>query len=789
MSSAHAKRKRDDDTEDNETSARDAMAALVRTEAMEALRSINLTRRGDFARMPGAWDASHQVENDVWKFPNPRFIISTQKVLRTNVDLELALPEHVLADSDFEETWRLTELRGSDLEGTPLQMKNANGRTIHLHPSQVAAVCAMAAGPSPATRRIYLDHEAMRDVFEDETGFKVTPESFLRGTRASDAPSQPCFNWLVSTMGSGKTFMSLAVAANVLFAQWDAAVANLYAWTTACAKLDVVLGASVLPFDPTLRRAAFIVADKTTYNQWVDVVRANVSHIQRAAPPGVRVAMWPAAGYAHDEDTENFEALMRMKDDGEVLFIVMKYERATGKGVERDSLRLNFTNFVSRYAHIAVPVVVLDEFARNAPGLTCQFESVRPLIYRALGVSATPSSLVMDMNRSLSNVNFAKHMLAPKVVGTTKPMKDWHWEDAMTRHSAEYEYMMRFLASDTLRLLRVRLSDHVASMMPPAVEVFNVRVNVETLGALFEFQRHDLFKMDVKELCDRLKIHIPEVKTVQGFKDALNERCKKYKDAPTDNAGAPIFETWQERSARESKYRTFRGLVNELHDFEKSLACNACMAPLTPADAFVAPCCTSVFCSAHADTSKCSGCYVVPSTASTAPPPNGSGLDAWLRSEMQLLQRKPMRSFSSVMRETMFITGKAGAKNVLVMTQMWRDDTVKKDERVAALAALRSGIQTACPEAAIFTMFNENCGARADKDVLGRLQRSAAPLRILLLHDGSGKKEQITGLDLSFLDTIVSLGKLSNPQQAYSRALRVSDEPRAGNIRIIRIDY
>ena len=62
--------------------------------------------------------------------------------------------------------------------------------------------------------------------------------------------------------------------------------------------------------------------------------------------------------------------------------------------------------------------------------------------------------------------------------------------------------------------------------------------------------------------------------------------------------------------------------------------------------------------------------------------------------------------------------------------------------------------------------------------MLALLHASGAPMRLLLLHDGEADREQITGLDMSFVDAIVSLGALHNPQQAYSRALRASDAPK-----------
>jgi len=149
-----------------------------------------------------------------------------------------------------------------------------------------------------------------------------------------------------------------------------------------------------------------------------------------------------------------------------------------------------------------------------------------------------------------------------------------------------------------------------------------------------------------------------------------------------------------------------------------------------------------------------------------------------LRDEMRVLQSDERLSFRSAMGRALAALARAGARDVLVMTEFWALDT-NTSERVEYLTRLRAGISLACPHASIYTMFSD-AGFRVPNNgkVLAAMRDDAAPVRILLLHDGEGDREQITVLDLAFIQAIISVGTLLNPQQAYSRALRASPSPR-----------
>ena len=195
-----------------------------------------------------------------------------------------------------------------------------------------------------------------------------------------------------------------------------------------------------------------------------------------------------------------------------------------------------------------MPVAILDEFARNTRALTCQHEDVRPLIYRSVGVSATPSSFVAENLNSINSTNtqnYARAMLAPRGIDydLSKPMGEWNAERASSRTSKSGAYMLRFVASDALRLLRVRLARDAAAMMPPAVEarftehplapptasrahadirailvrsraaaqVFNVKVTHRPLAVTLGMRDNDLCRCTFAEMCDKMRLSPPDI--------------------------------------------------------------------------------------------------------------------------------------------------------------------------------------------------------------------------------------------------------------------------------------
>ena len=133
----------------------------------------------------------------------------------------------------------------------------------------------------------------------------------------------------------------------------------------------------------------------------------------------------------------------------------------------------------------------------------------------------------------------------------------------------------------------------------------------------------------------------------------------------------------------------------------------------------------------------------------------------------------------------------SGVRAALLLTRMWPEHA-GRERRVETLGKLRAALTAALPDVQLHTMFNEMTGSKAVPAARARTieaMRDGSKMRLLLLHDGKEEKEQITGLDLGFIECILSVGVLENPQQAYARAMRASDNPPKKNVLIVRIGH
>lgn len=785
----------------------EAAVAQVRAVAKDALRSLGLEedQRGEF-REP--FQSFNNVgKHDVWSMNSRRLVVPTKNVLMTNVVLESQFPPGMKIQSTFDELWALSSLSVEELRKFPLHAFTADGREITLRPVQLAAIAAATRGTVSSSFRIEISSESLEaaGLSADQAG-----DLSMRLEGAMHQELLPSFNWFISTMGSGKTLMTIIAAARNAVSDWEVCKREFPFWSRAVRTIDphVQIGANSSGQALSLKRAVLVVADKQTRTQWIDVLRANLPVI-RAMARGLTVKLWPKKGYALGSD-ETFERLQE-QDDSTVVFMCLNY-RAEGpksgsrkkrKGDPADDVPYTgkdyvpaFDVFCKHYVGVGVAAAILDEFARNGDGITCP--SGRPLVYRSYGVSATPSSITRTFTRSVRLENLARSMLCPLGLpashesrGAVLRMGEMrvNWKAKEVRMLIDY--VSRFAATDPLMGIRPAIAATAATMMPPAVEVFNVRVEKVSLATMLKYQPHDMIAMPLSSVVQRLT---DDGDNGASFSCAANGAARyvevnDVRDALTrviDDPAVATATTWQGLHRHKtliSKREFFRTLIR------KAATCCVCLERVRSGPAFVSSCCSGIFCAAHAS-GTCGFCSAVDATLSAAekaPVVAGSERE-WFHDAMRGIQDERSISFSEALTRCTRVARGVDARCFLVFVHMWSKD-IGVDRKSQEVTKYSNILRAACPEANVLTMFHDSgvMMAPGGRQRVIDTFKGGDGVRILLLHDDEGDKEQITGLDLGMTDCIVSIGKLTNPQQAYSRCLRASEAPRDTNVPIIRV--
>lgn len=226
------------------------------------------------------------------------------------------------------------------------------------------------------------------------------------------------------------------------------------------------------------------------------------------------------------------------------------------------------------------------------------------------------------------------------------------------------------------------------------------------------------------------------------------------------------------------------------------VSCAGCSRPLRlQTTARVASCCSGTLCEACA-VGPCAFCGpavggVGLSEAELSAVPAGGGA-SWLRDAIRGVQDSDTLSFRGAMARCSQAAGKSGGSCFLVFCRLFEEEgSISKEASIARVldivreaAGAGAWVSTLCIPEGVRAGTKRDRGARAG---VVESFRNGAGKKFLVLHDAKGDAEEITGLDMPFVDFIISMGPMTNPQQAYSRCLRTSATPRTTAVPIIRI--
>ena len=801
-------------------------------------RGLCAEKRGTLVDVTG--DRGTRSPVQVWGTRSRRLIVPTIYILLANLDHESALPPDVVIESDFEDLFYLASLTEEDMRHLPKHAFNADGSRFELLPEQLASILTLSRGA--VASRIRVSCKAV-DYVADYA-------------RPACPAGLPAFNWMIAPPGSGKTVMSLFGAFNEAARNWEECRNSFPTWSRTCRAVDpfIQLGRTLDTRDARLApRTVFVVADKTTYPQWLQVVRANLSALRESAPEGVSVQMWPSRNLFSPKET--FENLLEQPEDM-MTIVVMSYgpsvtSRSKRKRGEDDDEpaqskhNLCLASFFKHYPFMGISAAVMDEFALHTMGLSCP--AGRPLIYRAWGVSATPSNAYSDMSRPVRMCNYVRSMLCPDGMTRetmTTPVIMGNTQERLKK----LDVIGRFACSDPLMALRGPVAHAVAPHMPAGLDIYNVRVTSVSLAVLLGFAAHDVFKTTMAELMARL--HIPLSATdaaaeylpsstlsaplearathdVSQLLTAATADANAARAAPPaavhDGDGNLLLAPAENFRLQRAEMRIAEAnrVLSELAALKKvrvpdrpelfslrnihacvydsplrtvckfaslQTRCVACSNPVAPRDAMISTCCTSTLCPGCTE-GPCPACSCqreLFSSFEAADVPEGRGHE-WLRHAMRGIQNSGIITFRGAMRRTSAAAAKAGGKCFLMFTKLWNqmDSVDRKAASIKAMTDVLSNVLS--PEAWIRTLCLPS-GTIRDRGARMQLMeefKNGPGVKFLVLHDSAGKDEQITGLDLGFVDCIISIGDPENPFQAFSRSLRTG-YPK-GHIPTIRV--
>lgn len=551
------------------------------------------------------------------------------------------------------------------------------------------------------------------------------PGSVIRESFLPPAPpGAPSAAIVLATTGSGKTAVVLAAATRVLLHDWEPIRDSFNSWRAA----PVSGGAPQTGGDSRrLTRTLVVSPTLTLSDQWCKIIRNN-AHAY-SGPDGRWARVVPSEPKKTASLADIKEVLGRVDVDTPVILIC-------DGGL--------YTLHCGEHAVVAG---IFDEVSESH--LRYRTAAHRPSIMRIFALSATPSRALRSMQLSSAQRLFTTLLLPEESKKFRYPAADapgpypFYDADFVARElgkdgapTQRLENFLRYIertvsltACPTLQLAQSRLA---CENMPPAVEVYNVRFGVRNIA---EDLRVDLASHE-RVPAFSCSAGTPGTVSVKGYLEthSIPPFSQLYVDALTS----------------------------------KRTSCAVCAVDLSSAslfDVLISTCCVSPFCREHAPTlSPCKRCAA------------------------RVLSRGSI------------------AETVRDLSQSWRSLNV-----LDALSSILSAFDRALMRFVIIVSEWENAPYYVERAtercfveshpwrsnsycISGRAGRNASGYRdwrargaILTLVFRVNSDRHTAGLDLGMTDAIVALGDVPNPQQTFSRGLRMASPRRTADLVVVRV--
>ena len=245
-----------------------------------------------------------------------------EAVLRTNIASQNIIPQLLEAKSTFEDLWRMSEMTVDELRAYPLEGRDASGNKLQLLVPQLAMIIALSKGPNMS--RIQLnssnladiariqaerkelntdikkakkenDHALERRLEQVRSDTEKAPKQMFYSTimEPFDGPeAQPSFAWLISSMGTGKTIMSILTGVTVLRNEWDACKQNFSRWKGSLRRVSTMIPMGVNPIESDeesdvtgkLTRTMLVISPDAVFGTMAAVIQANKARLVPLLP-------------------------------------------------------------------------------------------------------------------------------------------------------------------------------------------------------------------------------------------------------------------------------------------------------------------------------------------------------------------------------------------------------------------------------------------------------------------------------------------------------------------------
>lgn len=755
-------------------------------------------------------------------------VVDTADVLRVNVQSQEIVPTQMEVKSTFSDLDFIKNMSAQDVSQFPSRGGNQHGQAFFLTPAQIAALITLIEGPNKSTiqvsssnadliRQIEADNAERKRKRNAEWPVPKKRERIARFVPPKRPAERPSFSWVITPPGTGKTIMSLLAGLYVTIKQWATCKANESEWVgqlrrthelvPAYADLTETEGQS----RTILCRVCVVAYTNDTKVQWVNTVEKNkalfesefglgqgnliVSTEETRSKPGKGTNK---AGANTNEIFENATG-----DNARPVVFLTSYA-----ATRDDSLKKIF----DKTPYFAFAAGVFDEFAQQSKGLI--LNKGMPLVYRTFAVSATATEALKGFSglssKQYMSMMFGKVEVSDYAIENVKEVLDKKFTDSLkvggsSDYAALTQFVERFVLTDVLMAQRNTMAAAAAENMPPHVRLRNADSECKTLVArmvLYGVSESDIMSFD--EACKFLEIEnfvtslaapgqseTPKLSVVQiqdHLKSVMLSNFPALRDVVDDDQAIENFLRQNHTILFGRKTRSVRAMRKSLR-LCNAAGCVSCGKDLSDGNNWLALCCTAIYCDDCKNQTPCTQCTTYVRKAKSFDFKDDSltfdqRLDAVCASKCDTR----LIAFS----ETVAAAVASGMKRILVFTKhIPQNEThhnkvinlVRKSLESAkqALQLTETPLNLSLMETS--TTMKPKAGREEAVTQFNNLSNSA--VRALVLFDGTGDFDQTTGLDLPNTDIILALGKMKNPQQAFSRGLRTSSAPRTSDLTIV----
>lgn len=734
---------------------------------------------------------------DVWCDNRLRTTVRPVDVLHANIASEEGyVPPNLTVTSDGGDMRQAATMSLDYLKQYPLHGWTESGQRFKLFPGQVLLIDRLCRGVSASTlraevqkERVLRSKELTRETSrpreaDRKTLLKYDKETYKMLQSASgwnfqmkpsdDADGNPAFHVLGVSMGTGKTIVATLAGIHLITARWADCVDAFPRWGHALRRFDPQMPFSRME-DVKLTRTFAWVAPASTFTQIVNTVRAVLKPLSEFY--GVELHCIPGGCSSADESTKD-ASYVRTRAER---FSSLTADRATIMVVSYES----FDQFLQNHSNLAVAAIAFDELATHMHGMRTQ--DVRPLAWRTWAVTATPSRISQELATS-SVDNFVRTVLAPRGLPGCA-------YDAVERLTAggrygrdvfcTMDYLCRRIMTDVALPLRGIIAREAAATMPARVDIFNIRPAHKSLAVHMGWRQDDMAIVPWSFWRAGL-LHEHIQAGVQRTGCVLLAEVRAAVAARRETAMRAQASGWM----YDPRGDEFMRCTNF-----KSMPCYCCGSAVRGRDLVFSACCTHFYCVA-CSARPCLACSPmtelppVEALQQAMPPP--AKMYRWIACCMAEISAMGM-STRNALACIIAAAVRAGRTHVVASAQFpVFSEGANTAVRIQQMQRFLVIFSVAAPAAEVATLMTNDGhllprGRRAKVLEAFKAPAPEGRLKLLVLNDTHGKKEQVVGLDLGVAQLLVSVGRSHNPTQMYSRVMRASAGPRSESVTIVRL--